>query len=87
MSEDLAVDLSCNKSHVYHTKCLDEWISNGNIDCAVCRMAITDENLKENWNSNSVCASFMVAVFVKLVTDNSKIEWDKKFDSERDGTL
>lgn len=40
--------LSCNEKHLFHTKCIESWISQGHNSCPNCRAPIADLDLPGN---------------------------------------
>lgn len=47
---DIVTQLLCDKRHYFHTKCLEQWIQNGQNQCPLCRKPIqcADEAFVEN---------------------------------------
>ena len=47
--EDNVTKLDCDDRHIFHNKCITEWIKSGKNSCPVCRAPIMVDNVELVW--------------------------------------
>ena len=45
---DIVTQLRCDERHYFHTKCIEDWVKQGNNRCPFCRAPIIDFSRQNN---------------------------------------
>lgn len=53
---DMVTQLRCDERHYFHTKCIEDWVKQGNNRCPFCRAPIIDFS-RQNEDADSLASS------------------------------